>query len=109
GKYYINRHNYIIAEIAKSSYPKNGHLRGSTDRSAKSSSFSDRSNEAYSVQLFFAIPSAGARIWGQYKYMGSNFQSFAVFNGGTRYSVWQLSADQYFFKKMLFLTASVKN
>lgn len=109
GKYYINRQNYIVAEIAKSSYPKNGLLRGGTGRSAKLSSFSDRSNEAYSVQLFFAIPSAGTRIFGQYKYMGSNFQSFTVFNGGTQYSLWQLSADQYFFKRILFLTASVKN
>jgi hypothetical protein len=116
GRYYLNKHHYIIAEIAKSSYPKYAPLQnlpagrqGGNNRSAKPSAFADRSNEAYSIQLFSLIPSSHTRIYGQYKYMGPNFQSFTVFNYNAQYCAWQLRADQYFFKRTLFITASVKN
>ena len=115
GRFYVNKHNYIIAEIAKSSYPKYAPLQNlparqhGNNRSAKVSAFSDRSNEAYSIQLFSSIPSTATRMYGQYKRMGLNFQSFTVFNYNAQYSAWQLRADQYFFKRTLFVTASVKN
>lgn len=109
GRYYLSKHNYIIAEIAKSSYPKYAPLQSSNSRSAKVSAFADRSNEAYVIQLFSNIPSASSRIYGQYKHMGLNFQSFTIFNYNAQYSAWQLRADQYFFKRTLFVTASVKN
>lgn len=134
GRYYFNKNSYVLAEIAKSSYPEYAPLQnlpavrpdeprqndsfglafgrgrqGGTGRSAKVSSFSDRSNEAYSIQLFFNIPSTSTRIYGQYKRMGLNFQSFNVFNYNAQYSAWQIMADQYFFKRTLFVTASVKN
>ncbi|HRP55597.1 hypothetical protein [Agriterribacter sp.] len=109
GRYYLNKHNYIIAEVAKSSYPQYVLLQNGNDGPAKSSALSDRSNEAYSIQLFAAIPSTGTRVYGQYKYMGPNFQSFTIFNYNAQHSSWQLSADQYFFKSTLFVAASVKN
>ena len=112
GRYYLNKHNYIIVEIAKSSYPKYAPLQNlpaGSGRSAKPSALSDRSNEAYSIQLFSNIPSTATRMYGQYKRMGLNFQSFTVFNYNAQYSAWQLRADQYFFKRTLFVTASVKN
>ena len=116
GRYSLNRNNYIIAEIAKSSYPKFAPLQNlpagrqsGNSRTAKVSSFSDRSNEAYSIQLFSGIPSINTRIYAQYKRMGLNFQSFNIFNYNAQYSVWELKADQYFFKSALFVTASIKN
>jgi len=134
GRYYVNRNNYIIAEIAKSSYPKfapsqnlpavrpdeprqndsfgpafgQGRQSGNSP-AGKLSSFSDRSNEAYSIQLFSGIPSVNTRIYAQYKRMGLNFQSFNIFNYNAQYSTWQLRADQHFFKSALFVTASIKN
>ncbi|HEX5023965.1 MAG TPA: hypothetical protein VFV68_01780 [Agriterribacter sp.] len=109
GKYYLNQHNYIIAEAAKSSYPRNIRLQPGGGNHSKLSPLSDRTNEAYSVQLFTVIPATATRIYGQYKRIGANFQSFSIFNYNSGYAAWQLRADQAFFKRALQLSVSVKS
>lgn len=109
GKYYLNKYIYVVAEVAKSSYPKNFPLQSSGRNHLKPSPFSDRSNEAYSVQLFSVIPATATRIYGQYKRLGANFQSFSIFNYHSGYAAWQLRVDQAFFKRALLLSSSVKS
>ncbi|HRO46814.1 hypothetical protein [Agriterribacter sp.] len=110
GRYYFNKNSYVLAEIAKSSYPRYASLQNSRDGAAsKISALSDRSNEAYAVQFFSGIPATGTRIYGQYKRTGINFQSFTVFNYNAQYAAWQVRADQFLFKRKLFVTAAIKN
>lgn len=108
GRYRIDKNNFVIAEVAKSSYPAFIPVQNNTGTS-KMFGFADRSNEAYSIHLISNIPSTQTRLSGQYKKLGINFQSFNIFNYNANYSVWQLRGDQYFFKRALFVAASVKN
>lgn len=108
GRYKINKYNYIVAELAKSSYPAFVPAQNTAAGSSKIFGLSDRSNEAYCVQLHSVIPSTGTRLSGLYKRLGINFQSFNVFNYNAGYNAWQLKADQYFFKRKLFIAASVR-
>ncbi|HTN08209.1 hypothetical protein [Agriterribacter sp.] len=109
GRYYFNKHTYVLAELAKSSYPQYHSLQNSVGGALKKSALSDRSNEAYAIQFFSGIPATGTRIYGQYKRIGLNFQSFTVFNYNAQYAAWQVSADQFLFKRKLFISAVVKN
>lgn len=108
GKYSIDKNNYIIAEVAKSSYPKFAASLNNNTGSSKIFGLSDRSNEAYSIQIFSRIPATHTRLSGLYKKLGINFQSFNIFNFNANYSAWQIRADQYLFQKKLFVAASVR-
>ncbi len=112
GKFRLNENNYIIAEGAKSSYPQtlvaNTTTTLNNGTGNKTFSLSNHSNEAYSIQLFSRIPGTGTRIYGQYKYLGRNFQSFSVFNVNSDFTAWQARVDQYFLKKKLFVTAGLR-
>lgn len=108
GRYKINKYNYIVAELAKSSYSAFVPAQNTVAGSSKIFGLSDRSNEAYCVQLHLVIPATGTRLSGLYKRLGINFQSFNVFNYNAGYNAWQLKADQYFFKRKLFIVASIR-
>ena len=108
GRYKIDKNNFVIAEVAKSSYPRFVPSQSNTGDNAKMIGLGDRSNEAYSIRLLSYIPATQTRISGQYKKLGINFQSFNIFNYNANYSVWHVRGDQYFFKRALFLSAAVK-
>lgn len=108
GRYKIDKNNVVIAEVAKSSYPGFVPSQNNAGTNAKMIRLADRSNEAYSIQLFSYIPVTQTRLSGQYKKLGINFQSFNIFNYNANYSVWHIRGDQYFFKRSLFISAAVK-
>lgn len=108
GRYRIDKNNFVIAEVAKSSYPRFVPSQSNTGANAKMIGLADRSNEAYSIQLLSYIPATQTRLSGQYKKLGINFQSFNIFNYNANYSVWHIRGDQYFFKRALFVSAAVK-
>jgi len=101
----VDRNTYLTGEIAKSSYP-DYIATGSTP--GKLLGFSDRANEAYSLQLFSYLPATDTRIYGMYDKMGVYFQSFNIFNNNASTTSWQARLDQYIWKKRLSLNASVK-
>ncbi len=107
-RYRMDKNNFIVAEAAKSSYPGFVPLQNSNAATGKPLRLSDRSNEAYSVQLFSNFPSTQTRLYGQYKKLGINFQSFNIFNYNANYHVWHVRGDQYLLKRKLFISASVK-
>jgi|GEM_PF-386217 len=109
GSFRLDAYNYIIAEGAKSSYPQVAAANVTPDNTSnKTFNFSNHSNEAYSIQLFSRIAGTGTRIYGQYKYLGRNFQSFSVFNINSDFTAWQARVDQYFLKRKLFVTAALR-
>lgn len=101
----IDRNTYITGEIGKSTYP--AYIATGT-RPGKLLGFSDRNNEAYSIQLYSYLPATDTRIYGVYNKMGIYFQSFNIFNNNANTSSWQARVDQYLWKKRLALSASVK-
>lgn len=108
GRYRIGQHTQIVAEAAKSNYPVFLPTPNNGATNAKLLNLSDRTNEAYSVQVASYIPVTGTRLTGMYKKQGINFQSFNVFNYNSNYSAWAIKADQYFLKRKLFVSGSLK-
>ncbi|WP_217606412.1 hypothetical protein [Chitinophaga sp. GbtcB8] len=108
GKWQLNKHNYLVGEIAKSSLPY--YARAAEKESAMGSvfQFGNRSNEAYSVKSFSFIPLTGTSINAMYKRMGANFQSFSLYTTGSAQSAWLLRIDQPFFRKQLTVSASIR-
>jgi hypothetical protein len=105
GRLPVDRNTYLTGEIAKSTYPQ--YIATGT-APGKMFGFSSRDNEAYSVQLFSYLPGTDTRIYGMYNKMGVYFQSFNLFNNNASTSSWQGRVDQYFWKKKVSVTASVK-
>ncbi|SEN26754.1 hypothetical protein SAMN04488505_109109 [Chitinophaga rupis] len=108
GKWQLNKHNYLVGEIAKSSLPY--YARAADKESAMGSvfQFGNRSNEAYSIKSFSFIPATGTSVNAMYKKMGANFQSFSLYTTGSSQSAWSLRVDQPLFNKQLTLSGSIR-
>ncbi|NLR59541.1 hypothetical protein HGH93_15615 [Chitinophaga polysaccharea] len=108
GRWQLNRNNYVIGEVAKSSLPY--YVRSVNHQGLGGSmlGFNDHSNEAYALSAFSFIPATSTRINGMYKRMGANFQSFSLYATGSAQDAWMLQVTQPFFKQQLTLTGSVR-
>jgi len=108
GRWQLNKNNYIVGEMAKSSMPY--YIRSTHDEGlgAGMVKFSDHSNEAFAVSASSFIPVSGTRINGMFKRMGANFQSFSLYSTGSTQSAWMLKVDQPFFKQQLTLSAGLR-
>jgi hypothetical protein len=101
----VNKNISITGEIAKSSYPGYAAMGKTAGRLFR---FSDRNNEAYSLQATAYFPKTDTRISGVYNRLGVYFQSFNIFNNNANSAAWQVRLDQYLLKKKLFLSASAR-
>jgi hypothetical protein len=108
GKYRLDKNNFIIAEFAKSSYPQTSSIQNIRASKAKTFDFKSHANEAFAIQLFSVFPATSTRLYGQYRHQGSNFQSFNIYNTNSDITAWQVRADQFFWKKRIFVTASLR-
>ncbi|MEO6231502.1 MAG: hypothetical protein ABJB11_21270 [Ferruginibacter sp.] len=109
GKMSINENNYIIAEIAKSSYVGNSSTQPSSAQLMnKVFDWKTRTNEAYSIKLFSQNPSTGTRITGYYKKLGANFQSFNLYPVNTNQDAWMIRGNQTIWKKRIVLDAAIR-
>ncbi len=106
GRWQLNRNNYIIGEVAKSSMPY--YIRQDHEQGSSMLSFDDHSNEAFAVSASSFIPLTATRINGTYKSMGANFQSFSLYSTGSAQTGWMVKVDQPFFKQQLTLTGSLR-
>lgn len=107
GRWQVDRNNYIVAEVAKSSLPV--HAREAKEGMAGSLlRFNDHSNEAYSISAYSYIPASETKISGMYKRMGANFQSFSLYPSGSMQAGWMLKVDQPFFHQQLTISGSVR-
>lgn len=102
----LNKYSYLTCEVAKSTYPS---ISGSGTKNGNLFGFSDRENEAYSLELFTYLKATETRIMAVYNQIGAYFQSFNLYNNSnSNTSSWQIKADQYLFKKRLSISGSVK-
>jgi hypothetical protein len=105
----LNDNNYIIAEIAKSSY--GGISNPQPSQSAlidKAFNFKTRSNEAYSIKLFSQYPQTNTRINAYYRKTGEDFQSFNLYPAGSNQEAWMARVTQSFWKKKLVADATIR-
>ncbi|HMJ45746.1 MAG TPA: hypothetical protein VK498_00355 [Ferruginibacter sp.] len=107
-RFTVNDNNYIIAEIAKSSYTRNGSQPSSSELIGKAFNLKMRTNEAYSIKLFNNNPLTGTKITAYYKKTGENFQSFNLYPINIKQDAWMFKVNQQLWKKKLVLDAAVR-
>jgi len=106
-KYRLDKNMDFSLETAKSSSP---YLSGG-DRSSSIQHafvFSDRNNEAFSAKFNIGLPATHTNVNVFYKLIGANFQSYSVYNSGTRQEGWGVRWRQYFFHDQLLMNAQLK-
>lgn len=106
-KYKVNQHMDVSFEGAKSSAP----YTVASDRAKSMSNafvFSDRNNEAWSAKLDFAYPKTKSVFNAFYRQTGANFQSYSIFNTGSRQESWGVKWRQYLWGRRLSVTGQVR-
>ncbi|MES2430939.1 MAG: hypothetical protein V4556_08380 [Bacteroidota bacterium] len=105
----LNENNYVVGEIAKSSFNSNSNTSaGSNHLFRKVVNFKNRTNEAYSIKLFSLLPVSNTRISAYFRKNGENFQSFNLYSINIGEEAWMLKANQSFFKNKLVVEGSVR-
>ncbi len=102
----LNSNSYIQAEIAQSQLPAYVYNQ---DKAKKFIDLSDKTNKAFSFKLNYNLPRLQTRFDGMYKYTGANYQSFTSFQTNSSLQAWHLKVGQYFLKRSLKVSASVKS
>lgn len=106
-RYRLDKNIDWSLEMAKSSSP----YFSNDSRSASMQhafAFSDRNNEAFSAKANIALPATHTSFNVFYKLIGANFQSYSIFNSGTRQEGWGIRWRQYFFRDQLLVNAQLK-
>jgi hypothetical protein len=108
-KMLINANNYIIAEVAKSSYNNNAAIQPPTsDLVKKALNLKIHTNEAYSIKLFSQNPATGTKLTAYYKKIGENFQSYNLYPVNVNQDAWMVRVNQYLWKKRFSLDAAIR-
>ncbi len=106
-KYRLDQNMDFSFEAAKSSAP----YSPGTDKSGSFQHafvFSDHNNEALSAKFNMTIPSTHSVFNLFYRNIGANFQSYSVFNSGTRQEGWGVKWRQDLFRNQLSFTLQIK-
>ena len=105
----LNENNYIVAEVAKSSF------RNSANESLPSNELMRRAlnlkihdNEAYSMKFSGEIPATDTKFTGYYRKIGKNFQSFNLYPTYVGQDAWMAKINQQFWKKRIAVEAAVR-
>lgn len=108
GRFALNENNYLVAEVAKSSFNNAGNLPSQGDLIKKAFDLKIHSNEAYSIKLFSQYPQTNTRIRAYYRKTGENFQSFNLFPVNVNQDAWMAEINQLFLKKRLTIDAAMR-
>ncbi len=104
----LNQYNYLLVEVAKSSYPVSSLQTGQPQLLQKALDMRMRSNEAYSIKLYSAYPSTHTKLMAWYRKMGERFESFNLFPLQVNQEAWMVKLNQQFFKQRLTVEAAVR-
>ncbi|MBK7883777.1 MAG: hypothetical protein IPJ81_08245 [Chitinophagaceae bacterium] len=105
----INENNYIIAEIAKSSFNNNANAQpAQSDLIKKAFNLKIHTNEAYSIKLFSQNLQTNTRLTAYYRKTGENFQSFNLYPININQDAWLVKVNQQLWKKRFNLEAAVR-
>ncbi|MGN6340460.1 MAG: hypothetical protein ACTHML_05835 [Ginsengibacter sp.] len=107
GKISLNANNYIIAEVAKSSYNSAGERLSSSGMIKKAFDLKTHTNEAYSLKLYGDYPQTQTLIKAFFKRTGQNFQSFNVSPVNLNADSWKGEVKQSLWKNRVTLTGGV--
>jgi hypothetical protein len=104
----LNKNNYIIAEIAKSSFQNAGSQASSAELLDKAFNWKIHNNEAYSIKLYSQYPQTDTKLTAFYKKTGENFQSFNLYPTNINQDAYMVRVNQYLFKRKIALDAAIR-
>jgi hypothetical protein len=105
----IDGNNYIIAEVAKSSYNNNAAIQPpASDLMKKALNLKVHTNEAYSIKLFSQHPATDTRLTANYKKIGENFQSYNLYPVNVNQDAWMVRVNQYLWKRKFAIDAAIR-
>jgi hypothetical protein len=107
-RFALNENNYIIAEIAKSSFQNAGTTAPSSQLVDKAFNFKIHNNEAYSIKLFSQYPQTDTKLTAFYKKTGENFQSFNLYPIGVNQDAYMVRVNQYLWKRKIAIDAGIR-
>ena len=108
-RFELNENNYIIGEVAKSSYNINSNVQSSSSELVKkATNLKVHTNEAFSIKLFSQHPQTNTKLTAYYKKIGENFQSFNLFPININQDAWMVKVNQLLWKKRLAVDAAVR-
>lgn len=104
----LNENNYVVAEIAKSSWQHAGAVLSNSQLMDKALDWKTRANEAYSVKLFSQYPATYTKLTAWYRKMGEHFQSFNLYPLNTNLEAFSVRLNQQFWKRRVVFDASIR-
>jgi hypothetical protein len=104
-KFQISPNTFVKAEVAQS---MSRDLRTTSEQKSAFWSASN-DNKAFAVSFRSWMPKIGLTAEGNYKFTGANYQSFGSYQTSASMTTWYFRADKYFLKKVLRITASIRN
>ena len=108
-RFAIDENNYIIGEVAKSSYNNSvATIPVTSELISKLFNLKTQTNNAYSIKLFSQNQLTGTRITAWYKKIGENFQSFNLYPLHVNQNAWMFKANQSFLKRKIMLDAAIR-
>jgi hypothetical protein len=107
-RFALNENNYIIAEIAKSSFQNAGSQASSSELVGKAFNWKIHNNEAYSIKLFSQYPQTDTKLTAFYKKTGENFQSFNLYPTNINQDAYMVRVNQYLFKRKVAIDAAIR-
>jgi hypothetical protein len=107
-RFALNENNYIVAEIAKSSFQNAGTPAPSSQLVDKAFNFKIHNNEAYSIKLFSQYPQTDTKLTAFYKKTGENFQSFNLYPIGVNQDAYMVKVNQYLWKRKIAIDAGIR-
>jgi hypothetical protein len=107
-RFTLNENNYVVAEVAKSSYQNAGAPLSISQLLTKATDWKTRSNEAYSIKLFSAYPQTNTKFTAWYRRLGEHFQSFNLYALNTNQEAFSVRLNQQLWKKRIVLDAAIR-
>lgn len=105
-QFVLSKNNKINAEFAQSATPTVFNTNGSNEK--PSFNFGDKNNQAYSLQIKSYIPVTKTKLEGQFRHSGINFQNFSDYHVNASANSWYAKAEQYFWKRSLYVVAALR-
>ena len=105
----LDPNNYLVAEVAKSSFTANSGTRpSSSELFNKVFDLKTHTNEAYSIKLFSQYPATNTKLTAYYKKTGENFQSFNLYPVNINQDAWMVRVNQSLWRKRITLDAAIR-
>ncbi|MEO6541178.1 MAG: hypothetical protein ABIN74_09320 [Ferruginibacter sp.] len=105
----INENNYIVAEVAKSSYNNNGNTQPhSSDLLSKTLNWKTKTNLAYSLKLFCNSQQTDTKVTAYYRKTGEDFQSFNLYPVHVNQDAWMARIVKGFWKRKFTIDAAIR-